>query len=83
MGPSRGFSQAAGHEGNRRFDDLVQSSRKNHFTIVESWDAPADKSTWIATPVARTFRQELQSISGGLYDERPTDKAPQADSQSL
>jgi quinol monooxygenase YgiN len=56
--------------GNRRFDDLVQSNRKNHFTIVESWDAASDKSNWIATPVARTFRQELQPISGGLYDER-------------
>jgi quinol monooxygenase YgiN len=62
--------QGRGTAGNRRFDDLVQSNRKNHFTIVESWDAASDKSNWIATPVARTFRQELQPISGGLYDER-------------
>jgi quinol monooxygenase YgiN len=62
--------QGRGTAGNRRFDDLIQSSRKNHFTIVESWDAAADKSAWISTPVARTFRQQLQSISGGLYDER-------------
>jgi quinol monooxygenase YgiN len=62
--------QGRGTAGNRRFDDLVQANRKNHFTIVESWDAPADKSTWISTPVARSFRQELHPMSGGLYDER-------------
>ena len=56
--------------GNRRFDDLVQANRKNHFTLVESWDGPADKSKWIATPVTRTFRHELQPMSGALYDER-------------
>jgi quinol monooxygenase YgiN len=62
--------QGRGTAGNRRFDDLIQSSRKNHFTVVEVWDAPADKSKWVATPVARTFRHELQPMSGGLYDER-------------
>lgn len=62
--------QGRGAAGNRRFDDLVQSNRKNHFTVVESWDAASDKSKWIATPVARTFRLQLQPISGGLYDER-------------
>jgi quinol monooxygenase YgiN len=62
--------QGRGTKGNRRFDDLIQASRKNHFTIVESWDSAADKSVWIATPVTRTFRQQLQAISGGLYDER-------------
>jgi quinol monooxygenase YgiN len=62
--------QGRGTAGNRRFDDLIQASRKNHFTLVESWDTAADKNTWISTPIARTFRQQLQSISGGLYDER-------------
>jgi quinol monooxygenase YgiN len=56
--------------GNRRFDALVQSSRQNHMTIVESWDSQADKNAWIATPAARSFREELQPISGSLYDER-------------
>ena len=59
-----------GAPGNRRFDDLIQANRKNHFTVVEAWDSAADKSVWIATPVTRTFRQQLQAISGGLYDER-------------
>ena len=56
--------------GNRRFDDLVQISRKNHFTVVESWDSPADKQAWISTKTAAAFRQELQPMSGALYDER-------------
>ena len=57
-------------KGNRRFDDLVQISRKNHFTVVESWDSLADKQAWISTKTAAAFRQELQPMSGALYDER-------------
>ena len=57
-------------KGNRRFDDLVQISRKNHFTVVEIWDALADKNAWISTKTASAFRQELQPMSGALYDER-------------
>jgi quinol monooxygenase YgiN len=56
--------------GNRRFDDLVQANRKNHFTLIETWNGPADKRAWIATPTTRTFRQELQPMGGALYDER-------------
>jgi quinol monooxygenase YgiN len=56
--------------GNRRFDALVQASRKNHMTIVESWDSLADKNSWISTPAARSFREDLQPMSGSLYDER-------------
>jgi quinol monooxygenase YgiN len=57
-------------KGNRRFDDLVQISRKNHFTVVESWDSLTDKTAWISTRTARAFREELQPMSGALYDER-------------
>lgn len=56
--------------GNRRFDVLVQASRKNHMTVIESWDSPADKNSWISTPAARSFREDLQPMSGSLYDER-------------
>ena len=57
-------------EGNVRFDDLVQANRKNHFTVIESWKRPVDKSVWISTKTARTFREELQPMAGALYDER-------------
>jgi quinol monooxygenase YgiN len=62
--------QGRGAAGNRRFDVLVQTSRKNHMTIIENWDAPADKTSWISTAVARSFREDLQPTSGSLYDER-------------
>jgi len=56
--------------GNLRFDDVVQTNRKNHFTVIESWEKPADKNAWISTKTARAFREELQPMSGALYDER-------------
>jgi quinol monooxygenase YgiN len=56
--------------GNRRFDALVQANRKNHMTLVESWDSLADKNAWISTAAAKSFREELQPMSGSLYDER-------------
>jgi quinol monooxygenase YgiN len=70
-GKVRSFAeQGRGSAGNRRFDVLVQASRKNHMTIVESWDSLAAKNSWISTPTARSFREELQPMSGSLYDER-------------
>jgi quinol monooxygenase YgiN len=57
-------------KGNRRFDDVVQLTRKNHFTVIESWDSLSDKNAWISTKTARAFREELQPMSGALYDER-------------
>jgi quinol monooxygenase YgiN len=62
--------QGRSAKGNRRFDDVVQLTRKNHFTVIESWDSAADKSAWISTRTARAFREELQPMSGALYDER-------------
>jgi quinol monooxygenase YgiN len=70
-GKVTGFAeQGRGAAGNRRFDVLVQANRKNHMTIVESWDSLADKDFWISTPAARSFREDLQPMSGSLYDER-------------
>lgn len=56
--------------GNLRFDDVVQANRKNHFTVIESWKSQGDKSAWISSKTARTFREELQPMAGALYDER-------------
>jgi hypothetical protein len=39
-------------------------------TVIESWDSLADKNSWISTPAARSFREDLQPMSGSLYDER-------------
>jgi quinol monooxygenase YgiN len=62
--------QGRSAKGNRRFDDVVQLTRKNHFTVIESWDSLADKNAWISAKTARAFREELQPMSGALYDER-------------
>jgi quinol monooxygenase YgiN len=62
--------QGRSAKGNRRFDDVVQLTRKNHFTVIESWDSLADKNAWISSKTARAFREELQPMSGALYDER-------------
>ena len=56
--------------GNLRFDDVIQANRKNHFTVIEAWNSAADKNAWISSRTARTFREELQPMSGALYDER-------------
>src|ERR1700738_4513573 len=70
-GKLTGFAeQGRGAAGNRRFDVLVQANRKNHMTIVESWDSLADQNSWISTPAARSFREDLLPMSGSLYDER-------------
>jgi quinol monooxygenase YgiN len=67
----KGFvEQGRTAKGNRRFDDVVQLNRKNHFTVIESWDSAANKNAWISTKTARAFREELQPMSGALYDER-------------
>jgi quinol monooxygenase YgiN len=71
VGKVRGFAEKGrAAPGNRRFDVLVQASRKNHMTVIESWDSQADKDSWISTPAAKSFREELQPMSGSLYDER-------------
>jgi quinol monooxygenase YgiN len=59
-----------GANGNLRFDALVQASRRNHMTLVESWSSFADKEAEISTSATKSFRQALQPMSGSLYDER-------------
>jgi quinol monooxygenase YgiN len=62
--------QGRGTTGNRRFDAWTQTSRQNHMTVVETWDAMADKNAWISTATAKSFREGLHPMSGALYDER-------------
>lgn len=56
--------------GNLRFDVWQQSSRPNHFTVVEIWnDRAAYDARGSATP-QRQFREKLAPMLGALYDER-------------
>jgi quinol monooxygenase YgiN len=63
-------TESRGDAGLVRFDVLQQTSRPNHFTVVEAWrDRPAaDLHT--AAPHTRQFRARLAPMSGALYDER-------------
>lgn len=56
--------------GNERFDVWQQTSRPNHFTVVEAWkDRKAYEARGSAEP-QRTFRGKLGPMLGALYDER-------------
>ena len=57
-------------EGNVRFEVGQQSSRPNHFTVVEAWkDQKAYDARGSAGP-QRDFRAKLGPMLGALYDER-------------
>jgi quinol monooxygenase YgiN len=56
--------------GNQRFEVWQQTSRPNHFTVVEAWkDRKAYDARGAAEP-QRTFRGKLGPMLGALYDER-------------
>jgi len=56
--------------GNLRFDVWQQTSRPNHFTVVEAWkDQKAYDARGSAVP-QRQFRDKLGPMLGALYDER-------------
>ncbi|MBV8187622.1 MAG: antibiotic biosynthesis monooxygenase [Alphaproteobacteria bacterium] len=62
--------RSAGSAGNVRFDTLVQASRLNHMTLVESWTDAAAQEAHSVTDAAKSFRTALGPMSGALYDER-------------
>jgi quinol monooxygenase YgiN len=56
--------------GNQRFEVVQQTSRPNHFTVVEAWkDQKAYDARGAAAP-QRQFRDKLGPMLGALYDER-------------
>lgn len=56
--------------GNLRFDTLLQSSRQNHLTLVETWrDEKALEAHKVASYTAK-FRTISTPMSGGLFDQR-------------
>jgi quinol monooxygenase YgiN len=56
--------------GNVRFEVVQQSSRPNHFTVIEAWkDRKAYDARGSSAP-QRAFRDKLGPMLGALYDER-------------
>ena len=56
--------------GNLRFDVWQQTSRPNHFTVVEAWKDQKAYDVRGSAPPQRTFRDKLGPMLGALYDER-------------
>ena len=57
-------------DGNVRFEVVQQTSRPNHFTVIEAWkDHKAYDARGSAAP-QRQFRDKLGPMLGALYDER-------------
>lgn len=56
--------------GNLRFDVLAQDSRRNHMTLVESWENADTQAAHSDTAHAQEFRASMLPLSGSLYDER-------------
>jgi len=53
-----------------RFEVLQQSSRPNHFSVVEIWKNQDAYNRHITAAHTKNFREKLTPMSGALYDER-------------
>jgi quinol monooxygenase YgiN len=56
--------------GALRFDVLQNTTRQNHFTVIESWADEAAFNAHAAAAHTRRYRDTLQPISGSPLDER-------------
>ena len=57
-------------DSNQRFEVVQQTSRPNHFTVVEVWKDHKAYDARGAASAQRTFRDKLGPMLGALYDER-------------
>jgi quinol monooxygenase YgiN len=56
--------------GNGRLEILQQLNRPNHFSVVEIWPNRKIFESHAASPAIIAFRNELQPMTGALYDQR-------------
>jgi quinol monooxygenase YgiN len=56
--------------GNLRFEVVQQTSRPNHFTVVEIWANRSAVEAHSMAAATRQFRDALAPMTGALYDER-------------
>jgi quinol monooxygenase YgiN len=57
-------------DGNARFEVVQQTSRPNHFTVVEAWKGQKAYDARVGAAPQLTFREKLAPMLGALYDER-------------
>ena len=55
---------------NARFEVVQQTSRPNHFTVIEAWKGQKAYDARIVAAPQLTFREKLGPMLGALYDER-------------
>ena len=55
---------------NLRFDVWQQTSRPNHFTVVETWTGQKGQGLHAEAAHTREFRTKLTPMLGALYDDR-------------
>ena len=73
MPPTRSSSsptQSRKQSGNLRFDVWRQTSRPNHFTVIEAWANRGAFDLHQMQKDTREFRIKLGPMLGALYDER-------------
>ena len=68
LNPLADASRKAG--GNQRFEVQQQTSRPNHFTVVEVWKDRKAYAGSRSADAQRQFRDKLGPMLGALYDER-------------
>jgi quinol monooxygenase YgiN len=56
--------------GAARFEIFQQTSRPNHFSVVEIWRNQNAYRAHITAAHTKKFREQLTPMSGALYDER-------------
>lgn len=67
----RQFAEASRKEqGNLRFDAVQQNTRRNHFTLLESWRNRAAFDAHASAAHTRQFREEITPATGSPMDER-------------
>jgi quinol monooxygenase YgiN len=57
-------------EGNLTYEIIQQTSRPNHFTLIEVWSEMENLQAHAVASHSVAFRNQLQPIEGALYDER-------------
>jgi len=57
-------------DGNLRFEAVTQTSRQNHFSVIEAWKNRRALDAHSMNAKTRTFREKLAPAAGALYDER-------------
>jgi quinol monooxygenase YgiN len=58
-------------EGNLRFEALQRRSEPNHFAVLELWKDPQAQAAHSTAAHTKEFRDKLQPLLRGPYDERP------------